>query len=81
MIAAARVELPPAATRTVTFTVHAELTAYTGRAGHRQVDPGEARLLIGASSADIKEVLSFTLTGPRREVGFERVMQPTVEIV
>jgi beta-glucosidase len=81
LIGAVRVELPPAATRTVTFRVHADLTAYTGRAGHRQVDPGEVRLLIGASSAEIKGTLSFCLTGPKREVGFERALHPSVEVL
>jgi beta-glucosidase len=81
LIGTARVELLPGTTRTVVLTMHADLTAYTGRAGQRQVDPGEVRLLIGASSADIKETFSFSLRGPKREVGFERVFQPTVKLV
>jgi beta-glucosidase len=81
LIGSARVVLPAGATRTVIFSVHADLTSYTGRAGHRQVEPGEVRLLVGASSTDIKETLVFSLSGPKREVGFERVSQPTVEIL
>ena len=73
--------LPAGATRTVVFQLHADLTSYTGRAGHRQVDPGEVRLLVGASSVDIKETLVLSLSGPKREVGFERVSHPTVEIL
>jgi beta-glucosidase len=81
LIGAACVELPAGTTRTVIFTMHADLTSYTGRSGHRQVDPGEIRLLVGASSTDIKEALSFSLRGPKREVGFARVTQPAVKIV
>ena len=81
LIGAARVDLGPGVTRTVTFGLHADLTAYTGRAGHRQVDPGEVQLLVGASSTDIKQTVRFDLTGPKRLVGFERVMHPTVEVV
>ena len=80
LIGLARVELEPGVSRTVTFTLHADLTAYTGVARRRQVDPGEVQLLVGASSVDIRHVLNFELTGPRRQVGFERVMEPTVEI-
>jgi beta-glucosidase len=64
----------------VRFSFHADLTSYTGRAGHRLVDPGEVRLLVGASSSEIKETLSFSLTGPRREVGFDRALHPAIEI-
>ncbi len=64
LIGAARVQVAAGTTRTVVFTIHADLTSYTGGAGHRQVDPGEIRLLVGASSTDIKEVLVFSLRGP-----------------
>ena len=47
LIAAARVDLPPGSTRTVQFTLHADLTSYTGRAGRRQVDPGQVELRVG----------------------------------
>jgi beta-glucosidase len=81
LIGSARVVLPAGTTRTVVLKIHADLTSYTGRAGHRQVEPGEVRLLVGTSSADIKETLVFSLSGPKREVGFDRVSQPTVEIL
>ena len=72
LIGATRVELAPGAERTVLLDLHAELTSYTGRAGRRQVDPGEVELLVGASSMDIRATVNCTLTGPRREVGFHR---------
>ncbi len=80
LIAAPRVDLPSGEARTVTVDLHADLTSYTGRTGRRQVDPGAVELRIGASSSDIRATLPLTLTGPRREVGFDRVMQPTVTI-
>ncbi|MGH6655822.1 MAG: hypothetical protein ACRDVE_11520, partial [Actinocrinis sp.] len=61
--------------------LHADLTSYTGRAGRRIVDAGEVELRVGASSADIRATLRLTMTGERREVGFDREMQPTVEFV
>jgi beta-xylosidase len=80
LIAAPRVDLAPGEARTVTLDLHADLTSYTGRAGRRQVDPGEVELRIGASSADIRATVRLTLVGARREVGFDRVMQPVVTV-
>jgi beta-xylosidase len=76
LIGAVRVDLPAGATRAVTADLHADLASYTGRAGHRQVDPGAVELHVGASSTDIRAVLPLTMTGPRRVVGHERVMRP-----
>jgi beta-xylosidase len=76
LIGALRVELPAGATRTVTADLHADLASYTGRAGHRQVDPGAVELHVGASSTDIRAVLRLTMDGPRRIVGHDRVMCP-----
>jgi beta-xylosidase len=81
LIAAPRVDLAPGAERTVSIELHADLTAYTGRAGKRQVDPGEIELRIGASSADIRGTVRLTMAGARREVGFDRVMEPMVTVV
>jgi beta-glucosidase len=81
LIAAARVDLPPGSTRTVQFTLHADLTSYTGRAGRRQVDPGQVELRVGRSSTDIEVALGYTLTGQRREVGFDRVLHPEITLL
>jgi beta-glucosidase len=78
LVAAPRVDLAPGETRTVTIGVHADQTSYTGRSGRRQVEPGAVELWIGASSADIRAQVPFTLTGPRREVGFDRVLEPVI---
>jgi beta-glucosidase len=80
LIAAARVPLAPGQTSTVLFDLHADLTSYTGRSGSRMVDRGEVELHVGASSADIRETLRCTLTGPRREVGFDRVIAPGISL-
>ena len=81
LIATARVDLAAGQSRTVVIDLHADLTSYTGRAGRRQVDPGEAELRIGASSADIRAVLPVTLTGPRRLAGYHRVLYPVVTLL
>ncbi|MEO3808301.1 glycoside hydrolase family 3 N-terminal domain-containing protein [Sphaerisporangium sp. B11E5] len=78
LIAAHRVDLAPGQTREVTLTLHADQTSYTGASWRRQVDAGEVELRVGASSADIRETLAVTMTGPRRHVGFDRVMEATV---
>ncbi|SDI95291.1 beta-glucosidase [Lentzea albidocapillata subsp. violacea] len=76
LIGAVKVDLAPGETRTVTARLHADLTSYTGRAGRRQVDPGDAELHVGTSSANIHTSLKLTLTGPARQVGFDRVLTP-----
>ena len=81
LIATARVDLAAGQSRTVVIDLHADLTSYTGRAGCRQVDPGEAELRVGASSADIRAALAVTLTGPRRLVGHDRVLFPVVTLL
>ena len=81
LIAAARVDLAVGQVTTVHFDLHADLTSYTGRAGRRQVDPGEVELRIGASSSDIRAVLRSTMDGPRREVGADRVLLPEITLL
>ncbi|RSN55136.1 glycosyl hydrolase [Amycolatopsis sp. WAC 04182] len=76
LIAAKRVDLAPGATQVIEIGLHADLTSYTGRAGKRIVEPGDVELRVGTSSARIVATLPCTLTGPRREVGFDRVLTP-----
>jgi len=45
------------------------------------VDPGEVELRVGRSSADIETPLRYTLTGQRREVGFDRVLHPGITLL
>jgi len=81
LVATARLELAPGQTRTAVIGLHADLTSYTGRAGRRQVDPGDIELRVGASSRDIRHTIRLTLTGPRREVGFDRVLSPEITLL
>jgi beta-glucosidase len=37
-------------------------------------------LRVGASSADVRATLPVTLTGPRREVGADRVLHPAITL-
>nr|WP_062332556.1 glycoside hydrolase family 3 N-terminal domain-containing protein [Herbidospora sakaeratensis] len=78
LIAAHRVDLAPGESRQLTLTLHADQTSYTGASWRRQVDPGDVELRVGASSADVRAVLAVTMTGPRRFVGFDRVMEASV---
>ncbi|MGY1784330.1 beta-xylosidase/alpha-l-arabinosidase [Geodermatophilus sp. SYSU D00698] len=80
LVAARRVDLAAGSAATVRFTLHADLTSFPGRDGRRIVEPGEVELRVGASSADVREVLRFTLTGSRRTVGFERVLHPETAV-
>ncbi|RSM40563.1 beta-glucosidase [Amycolatopsis balhimycina DSM 5908] len=76
LIAARRVSLAPGETSVLEIGLHADLTSYTGRAGQRLVEPGDVELRVGTSSEQIVTTLHCTLTGPRRTVGFDRVLTP-----
>ena len=49
----ARVGLEPGAAVTVSFQVHADRTAFTGRALKRIVEPGDMEVLVGTSAANL----------------------------
>jgi beta-xylosidase len=69
-----RVTLAPGEGARVTFRLHADRTAFTGRDGTRIVEPGEISVGIGGGSDDTPLSGSFTLTGPVRPVGADRVL-------
>ena len=50
-----RLALGPGAGARVSFRLHADRTAFMGRDLRRIVEPGEIRVLVGASSGDIAE--------------------------
>jgi beta-glucosidase len=81
LVAAARVDLAPGESRVAHIGLHADLTSYTGRAGRRQVDPGEVELRVGASSTDIRGTLRAVLTGARREAGPGRELHPEIRLL
>jgi beta-xylosidase len=81
LVAAARVDLAAGETRTARFILHADLTSYTGLDGRRIVDQGEVELRVAASSADIRQVIRLRMAGRRREVGADRILSPSIEVI
>jgi beta-glucosidase len=67
-----RVALEPGETARVTFTVPADVAAFTGLHGRRVVEPGDVELRFGRSAGDFAAALPLRLTGGEREVGHER---------
>ncbi|SEP19955.1 beta-glucosidase family protein [Amycolatopsis saalfeldensis] len=76
----ARVPLDPGRRARVTFTLHADRTAFTGLDLRRIVEPGTIEVLVGRSSADLPCTGSFDLTGPVREAGHDRVLDTPVTV-
>jgi beta-xylosidase len=76
----ARVPLEPGQERRVTFRLHADRTAFTGRAGTRIVEPGEIGVAIGGASDQLPLGGTFTLTGPERPAGPGRVLDTPTAI-
>jgi beta-xylosidase len=73
-----RVALAPGESARVTFRLHADRTAFTGRDGTRVVEPGVIAVAVGGASDDLPLSDSFTLTGPVRAVGADRVLTTPV---
>jgi beta-xylosidase len=80
LVGAVRVDLEPGESRRVTFSLHADLTSFTGRDLLRVVEPGAVQLWVGASSADVRAVIDLELTGPLRHVDADRVLEPVVKV-
>ena len=75
-----RVPLDPGQARRIAFRLHADRTAFHGRAGVRVVEPGEIGVAIGGASDRLPLTGSFTMRGPERVVGPARVLDTPVEI-
>jgi beta-xylosidase len=69
-----RVRLEPGEARRVRFRVHADQVAFSGRSGRRIVEPGEICVGIGGASDNLPLTGSFSLHGPERTVGADRVL-------
>jgi beta-glucosidase-like glycosyl hydrolase len=76
----ARVSLEPGAAADVTFHLHADRTAFTGRDLQRVVEPGDIDVLVGSSADDLPCRGSFRLTGPLRVVGNDRRLHTPVDV-
>jgi beta-glucosidase len=68
LLAFAKVHLEPGEEATVRFDVHTDRLAFTGRAGHRIVEPGEILLYAGASSSDTPAEAVIHVVGEERAV-------------
>jgi beta-xylosidase len=76
----ARTALAPGEAARVTFRVHADRTSFTGRDLTRIVEPGTITVTVGGSSDDLPLMGSFTLTGPIRTVGIDRVLDTPISV-
>jgi hypothetical protein len=76
----ARVRLEPGEAARVAFEVHADRTSFTGADLRRIVEPGVIEVAVGGSSADLPLRGSFTLEGPVREPGRDRVLTVPVKV-
>ncbi|MFF3936085.1 beta-xylosidase/alpha-l-arabinosidase [Streptomyces phaeofaciens] len=75
-----RLDLAAGESARVTFGFHADLSAFTDRAGRRVVEPGALELRLGTSSAQVREVARIRLTGAEREAGAERRLHCEVRV-
>lgn len=80
LVGFARVALEPGAAADVTFHVHADRTAFTGRDLTRVVEPGDVEVLVGTSASDLPCRGAFRLTGPLRTVGHDRRLVTPVDV-
>jgi beta-xylosidase len=76
----ARAALAPGEAARITFSVHADRTSFTGRDLTRIVEPGTITVTVGGSSDDLPLTGTFTLTGPLRTVGIDRVLDTPVSV-
>ena len=80
LVGFARVGLDVGEAATVSFRLHADRTAFTGRELERIVEPGDLELLVGTSATDIRCRRTVRLTGPVRTVGHDRRLDTPVTV-
>ncbi len=77
----ARVDLAPGERRRITFDLHTDRTAFTGRDGRRVVEPGVIEVRIGRSSTDTPLEGTFRITGPApRATGRHRALRTPARV-
>ncbi|NKY38501.1 glycoside hydrolase family 3 N-terminal domain-containing protein [Cellulomonas septica] len=81
LVGYARVDLAPGERGRVTFTVPADVTAFTGTDGHRVVEPGDVELRVSRSSTDHRTSLTARLDGPLRTVDHTRRLVTEVAVL
>lgn len=72
LIGYAKVPLEPGESKRVSFTVPAEVSAFTGRHGLPVVEPGDVELRLSASSAEARHVVPVRLAGAERVLAHRR---------
>ncbi|MFF9298672.1 beta-glucosidase [Streptomyces sp. NPDC014764] len=72
LVGYARLDLEPGEGRRVRVTVPADVASFTGRDGHRIVEPGSLELRLAASSTETRLTAEVTLTGPVRQLDHTR---------
>ncbi|MFE6768740.1 glycoside hydrolase family 3 N-terminal domain-containing protein [Streptomyces fimicarius] len=78
LIGYVRIDLRPGQAAGVRATVPADLASFTGRDGHRIVEPGDLELRLSASSDDPRLTARVTLTGPVRTVDHTRRLHMSI---
>lgn len=78
LIGYVRIDLGPGQAAGVRATVPADLASFTGREGHRIVEPGDLELRLSASSDDPRLTARVTLTGPVRTVDHTRRLHMSI---
>ncbi|MDC7240883.1 MAG: fibronectin type III-like domain-contianing protein [Spirochaetales bacterium] len=76
-----RVSLEPGETKSLKFTLPADILSFTGAGEKRIVEPGEFDIMVGTSSRDIAEHLSINLTGSVRTLGEKWRMESQAEVL
>jgi beta-glucosidase len=74
LIGFARVQLDAGESAEVSFTVHSDRLAFTGRTLERIVEPGEVRFRVGTAGSTFVGPVAVQLTGATRTIRGERVM-------
>jgi hypothetical protein len=73
----ARAELAPGQSARITFVLHTDRLAFTGRDLRRVIEPGTVEVQVGASSEDVRLRGSFEVAGDVRAVeGSRRLTTP-----
>ena len=80
LVGYARVVLSAGESKWVTFAASADLSAFTGRAGQRIVEPGDVELRLSTSSCHARHVVRARLVGAQRAVDSSRSLVADVTI-
>jgi beta-xylosidase len=80
LIGYVRLDLAQGEAAEVRATVPADLASFTGRDGHRVVEPGDLELRFSASSTDARLTARVRLTGPARTVDHRRRLHAVLRV-